>query len=221
MLGLFALVLIVYSAIPIINVFIGESIKDNQIWFDTGQQILRGEPIYPGPNEKFPFMYPPTAALLLAPVSLLGRAGLVIALVLLNAARVVRQHSPLGAAGDRQLETPASPALRHTERAHQRLRVEQFPSRSAQPAPARAHARRVRRTPGETRLAGRRIVRARGGDQSLPGRRPGLPALPPFLARGRRRSFSSSAFCSSRCPRRSEVGRRRAPIWNAGPTACF
>ncbi len=83
-LWLFGFVLLVFSTIPIVNVFIGESIKDNQVWFDTGQQILRGEAIYPGPNEKFPFMYPPTAALLLAPVTLLGRAGVVIALVLLN-----------------------------------------------------------------------------------------------------------------------------------------
>ncbi|MGI8438255.1 MAG: glycosyltransferase family 87 protein [Chthoniobacterales bacterium] len=85
LLWLFAAVLLVYGAIPIANALLGESIKDNRTWFEAGQHVLHGEPLYPQSNEPFPFMYPPTAALLLAPISLLGSTGLVVALVLVNA----------------------------------------------------------------------------------------------------------------------------------------
>ena len=86
MLWTFAGVLLVYSAVPIANALLGESIKDNAVWYETGQHVLRGEQIYPTRDQHFPFMYPPPAALLLAPVSLLGQTGLVVALVLLNIA---------------------------------------------------------------------------------------------------------------------------------------
>lgn len=85
-LGLFIAVLLVFAAIPIANALLGESIKDYELWHDTGQRVLHGEQIYPKRNQKFPFMYPPTAAVLLAPVSMLGKTGVVVALVLLNAA---------------------------------------------------------------------------------------------------------------------------------------
>ena len=86
MLWLFGAVLLVFAAIPIANALLGESIKDYELWHDTGQQILHGEQIYPKRAHKFPFMYPPTAALLLAPISLLGKTGVVIALVVVTAA---------------------------------------------------------------------------------------------------------------------------------------
>ncbi len=85
MLCVFAGVLLVFGAIPIANALLGESIKDYELWHQTGQRVLHGEPIYPAEMRKFPFMYPPTAALLLAPVSLLGQTGLITALVLVNA----------------------------------------------------------------------------------------------------------------------------------------
>lgn len=86
-LALFGLLLVVFAAFSIANALIaGKSIKDYQLWFETGQHVLRGEAIYPPAFHKFPFMYPPTAALFLAPVSLLGQTGVVIALVLVNAA---------------------------------------------------------------------------------------------------------------------------------------
>ena len=86
MLWLFALVLLVYVAVPIANALLpGKSIKDYQLWHDTGLHVLRGEPIYPTPFHKFPFMYPPSCALFLAPVSLAGTASMVIILVLLAA----------------------------------------------------------------------------------------------------------------------------------------
>lgn len=87
MLWLFVLALLVYGGIATANTLLpGKTIKDYELWFDTGQRVLHGEQIYPIRQTKFPFMYPPTAALLLAPVSLLGRTGLVVALSLVNAA---------------------------------------------------------------------------------------------------------------------------------------
>ncbi|CAN5308629.1 hypothetical protein BH20VER2_BH20VER2_07100 [soil metagenome] len=83
---LFVAVLLVFGSIPIINTVVKDSHKDYELWHDTGQKVLQGDHIYPLQRKKFPFMYPPPAALLLAPVSLLGQTGLVIALVLLNAA---------------------------------------------------------------------------------------------------------------------------------------
>lgn len=86
MIFLFAIVLIVYGGIAIANALLpGKSIKDYELWYDTGQHILHGEQIYPRRNTKFPFMYPPPAALLLAPISALGRTGVVAMLVLVNA----------------------------------------------------------------------------------------------------------------------------------------
>lgn len=82
---LFGAVLLVFAAIPIANALLGESIKDYELWHDTGRKILQGDQIYPKRNTKFPFMYPPTAALLLAPLSLLGKIGVVIVLVVVNA----------------------------------------------------------------------------------------------------------------------------------------
>src|ERR1700710_2760458 len=86
LIGLFVLALLVYIAVPLANDLLGKSIKDYQLWHDTGQHILHGEAIYPKRNTKFDFMYPPTAAILLAPVSILGTTGVVITLLLINAA---------------------------------------------------------------------------------------------------------------------------------------
>jgi hypothetical protein len=83
---LFGAILLVFAAIPVANALLGESIKDYELWHDTGRKILTGEALYPKRNQKFPFMYPPACAVFLAPVSLLGPTGLVVALVVVNAA---------------------------------------------------------------------------------------------------------------------------------------
>ena len=70
--------------------------KDYPLWYDTGRVVVEdaalsarhGSPwlLYPtDPDKYFPFMYPPFAALLLGLLSLLGPAGMTIALVALNA----------------------------------------------------------------------------------------------------------------------------------------
>ncbi|MBA3386292.1 MAG: DUF2029 domain-containing protein [Chthoniobacterales bacterium] len=87
LIALFAIVLLVYGGIAVANALLpGKSIKDYELWHDTGQRILHGEQIYPKRNTKFPFMYPPSAALLLAPISALGRTGIVVTLSIVNAA---------------------------------------------------------------------------------------------------------------------------------------
>jgi len=85
-LGLFVLVLLVYASVPIANALLGKSVKDYELWHDVGQRILHSDEIYPKRNRKFDFMYPPAAAVLLAPVSALGKTGVVVALVLVTAA---------------------------------------------------------------------------------------------------------------------------------------
>ena len=78
--------LLVLVVVPIWHSVHGHSTKDYWVWFQTGQTVLQGGEIYPNRWHKFPFMYPPSCALFLAPVSALGQTGLVIVLALSNAA---------------------------------------------------------------------------------------------------------------------------------------
>ncbi len=84
--ALFVIIAVIFGGIPIANALLGKSIKDYALWFETGQRVLHGAAIYPMQKGKFPFMYPPPAALMLAPISLLGKTGVVIVLVLVNIA---------------------------------------------------------------------------------------------------------------------------------------
>jgi hypothetical protein len=77
---------LVLVVVPIWHSVRGHSTKDYWVWFQTGQTVLQGGEIYPNRWHKFPFMYPPSCALFLAPVSALGQTGLVVALALSNAA---------------------------------------------------------------------------------------------------------------------------------------
>ena len=82
----FGVVLFVFALVPVMHCLRGDSIKDYIVWYDAGQQVVHGGEVYPDRWHKFPFMYPPPCALFLAPISALGKVGLVLALVLLNAA---------------------------------------------------------------------------------------------------------------------------------------
>jgi len=86
LLGVFAAVLAVCALVPVLHCVRGHGIKDYIVWYETGQEVLRGQEVYPDQWHKFPFMYPPPCALFLAPISALGKAGLVVSLVLINAA---------------------------------------------------------------------------------------------------------------------------------------
>ena len=84
--ALFVAIVLVFSVVPLVNHFAGRGAKDYALWYNTGQLIVHGQEIYPPRHHTFPFMYPPFAAAMLAPVSLLGQAGLIGALVLVNCA---------------------------------------------------------------------------------------------------------------------------------------
>ncbi len=72
--------------VPVWHSVHGHSTKDYWVWYQTGQTVLHAGEIYPDRWHKFPFMYPPSCALFLAPVSALGQTGLVVVLALVNAA---------------------------------------------------------------------------------------------------------------------------------------
>jgi len=81
----FGIVLLVLTLVPVLHCLRGHSIKDYRVWYETGQLVLQGGEVYPDRWHKFPFMYPPPCALFLAPISALGRTGLVVLLALGNA----------------------------------------------------------------------------------------------------------------------------------------
>jgi Glycosyltransferase family 87 len=56
---------------------------DYQTWFNAGQTVLRGGELYPH-TRNFPFMYPPTCALLLAAPAFFGKPALILILSSLN-----------------------------------------------------------------------------------------------------------------------------------------
>jgi alpha-1,2-mannosyltransferase len=80
--------ILVFSAVPLINLLLDFSTKDYELWYKTGVAERQGLDIYPRPesNRLFPFMYPPSAAAMLAPLSLLGPTGTLLALVLATSA---------------------------------------------------------------------------------------------------------------------------------------
>jgi hypothetical protein len=82
--ALFVLTATIFSIVPLVNLAAGRGAKDYKLWFGIGQTVLQGGAIYPPPRQRFPFMYPPPAAEMLAPLSWLGQAGLIAALVVLN-----------------------------------------------------------------------------------------------------------------------------------------
>jgi hypothetical protein len=77
---------IVFSAVPLLHYFRGRSIMDYELWYDTGKHVLAGDEIFFFRSGKYDFMYPPTCALFLAGASLLGQAGLILLLVVINSA---------------------------------------------------------------------------------------------------------------------------------------
>jgi hypothetical protein len=86
LLWFFGVVLLVFTAVPVLHCLRGHSIKDYWVWYQTGQLVLQGGEVYPDQWHKFPFMYPPPCAVFLAPISALGKTGLVVVLALVSAA---------------------------------------------------------------------------------------------------------------------------------------
>src|SRR5437764_735752 len=61
--------------------------KDYPRWYAAGQRVLDGGDLYAtGTGDTFEFMYPPSCAVLLAPLTVAGPAAMAVALILANAA---------------------------------------------------------------------------------------------------------------------------------------
>ena len=76
----------VFSIFPLANNVLGWQNKDYDLWYLTGQKFLHGIQIYPTDHRPFPFMYPPTAAALMAVASVVGSLGFVGILLVLQSA---------------------------------------------------------------------------------------------------------------------------------------
>ena len=83
-----AVMMIAFSVAPLWNVARGTLFnKDYDLWQITGRIILEGQDIYPRtPGLPYPFMYPPSCATMLAPLSPLPRGAFVAVLLLINSA---------------------------------------------------------------------------------------------------------------------------------------
>ncbi|WP_250846744.1 glycosyltransferase family 87 protein [Aquisphaera insulae] len=81
---LFALLCLVFSAIPLAADLRDRPNKDYSLWYQVGEAVRKGIEIYPDPasGRLFPFMYPPSAAALLGYLSPLGKHGTTLVLVL-------------------------------------------------------------------------------------------------------------------------------------------
>jgi len=84
LLRLFLLLAVIFSALPIAIDLLNKPNKDYSLWFQVGQAVRMGLNIYPDPStgRLFPFMYPPSAAAMLAFISPLGKHGMTLLLVL-------------------------------------------------------------------------------------------------------------------------------------------
>jgi hypothetical protein len=80
---LFVTTAITYTLLPFVRFLRSGTDMDYRTWFDAGQTVLRGGEIYPR-GQDFPFMYPPTCALLLALPAFFGKAALILILSSLN-----------------------------------------------------------------------------------------------------------------------------------------
>jgi alpha-1,2-mannosyltransferase len=80
---LFVTTAITFTLLPFVRFLRSGTDMDYRTWFDAGQTVLRGGEIYPR-GQDFPFMYPPTCALLLALPAFFGKAALILILSSLN-----------------------------------------------------------------------------------------------------------------------------------------
>jgi hypothetical protein len=82
---LFVILAIAFSIAPIMNSSMGRMNKDYDLWQRTGAIVASGGTIYPtDPHRLFPFMYPPAAAVMMAPISGLPKPLFVAAMVILQ-----------------------------------------------------------------------------------------------------------------------------------------
>jgi hypothetical protein len=80
---LFIATAITFTLLPFVRFLHSGTDMDYRTWFQAGQTVLQGGEIYPR-VQIFPFMYPPTCALLLALPAFFGKAALILILSSLN-----------------------------------------------------------------------------------------------------------------------------------------
>jgi len=81
--ALFIATAITFTLLPFVRFLHSGTDMDYRTWFKAGQTVLQGGDIYPR-AQIFPFMYPPTCALLLAGPAFFGKAALILILSTLN-----------------------------------------------------------------------------------------------------------------------------------------
>lgn len=88
LLAILVVLMVVFSAIPMAIDLAGKPNKDYSLWYQVGEALRKGMDVYPDPEtgRLFPFMYPPSAAAMLGFVSLLGKHGTTLALILAHSA---------------------------------------------------------------------------------------------------------------------------------------
>jgi len=74
---------ITFTLLPFVRFLHSGTQMDYRTWFDAGQTVVRGGELYPH-TQNFPFMYPPTCALLLAAPAFFGKPALILILSSLN-----------------------------------------------------------------------------------------------------------------------------------------
>jgi hypothetical protein len=80
---LFITTAITFTLLPFVRFLHSGTDMDYRTWFKAGQTVLQGGEIYPH-AQSFPFMYPPTCALLLAGPAFFGKPALILILASLN-----------------------------------------------------------------------------------------------------------------------------------------
>lgn len=85
---LLAILMVVFSVPPLVNLAQGKPNKDYGLWHQVGEALRQGLEIYPDPDSGrlFPFMYPPSAAAMLGYLSLTGPYVTTIILTLIHSA---------------------------------------------------------------------------------------------------------------------------------------
>ena len=106
----FIILMTIFAIPPLVNDWLGLLNKDYDLWYWTGWFYGRGAAIYPTEKYRlFPFMYPPSCAVMLATANRLGRTGFMLALILINSiAWIASVRLSIAATG---LRKPAAIAL--------------------------------------------------------------------------------------------------------------
>jgi hypothetical protein len=104
------LLMTIFAIPPLVNDWLGLLNKDYDLWYWTGWFYRNGAAIYPTEKYRlFPFMYPPSCAVMLATANRLGRTGFMLALILINSiAWIASVRLSIAATG---LRKPAAIAL--------------------------------------------------------------------------------------------------------------